>query len=145
MHQCPQVDDELLCDLSCPNNCTCYGLAFYCGHPFLAADYSNLRFLDGSGSGMSARELSNNTLLVHLSLARCGLTRVGDLNFPNLHVLDLNEKKLKEIHLAELRGLPHLERLSVSGNALVTLFSAVSDRTGVVMSALRVLDVSRLN
>ena len=94
---------------------------------------------------MSARELSNNTLLVHLSLARCGLTRVGDLNFPNLHVLDLNEKKLKEIHLAELRGLPHLERLSVSGNPLVTLFSVAGDRTGVVMSALRVLDVSRLN
>ena len=145
MHQCPQVDDELLCDLSCPDNCTCYGLAFYCGHPFLAADYSNLRFLDGSGSGMSARELSNNTLLVHLSLARCGLTRVGDLNFPNLHVLDLSDNQLVEIHLVEFRRLPNLERLFVSGNPLVTLFSVAGDRTGVVMSALRVLDVSRLN
>ena len=94
---------------------------------------------------MSARELSNNTLLVHLSLARCGLTRVGDLNFPNLHVLDLSDNQLVDIHLVEFRRLPNLERLFVSGNPLVTLFSVVGDRTGVVMSALRVLDVSRLN
>ena len=94
---------------------------------------------------MSALELSNNTLLVHLSLARCGLTRVGDLNFPNLHVLDLSDNQLVEIHLVEFRRLPNLERLFVSGNPLVTLFSVAGDRTGVVMSALRVLDVSRLN
>ena len=94
---------------------------------------------------MSARELSNNTLLVHLSLARCGLTRVGDLNFPNLHILDLSDNQMVEIHLVEFRRLPNLERLFVSGNPLVTLFSVAGDRTGVVMSALRVLDVSRLN
>ena len=80
-------------------------------------------------------------MLVHLSLASCGLRRADELNFPNLHVLDLNDNQLREVHLSEFRRLPHLERLSVSGNALVTLFSAPADLTGVVMSALRVLDL----
>ncbi|PVD35473.1 hypothetical protein C0Q70_02436 [Pomacea canaliculata] len=28
--QCPEGDDELLCDLSCPDTCVCHGLAFTC-------------------------------------------------------------------------------------------------------------------
>ena len=145
VYQCLQSEDELLCGFSCPENCTCYGLAFYCRHPFPAAHYPRLRFLDGRGSGMSGRELSNNTMLVHLSLASCGLRRVDELNFPNLHVLDLNDNQLREVHLSEFRRLPRLERLSVSGNPLVTLFSAPGDLTEVVMSALRVLDLSRVD
>ena len=27
---CPQHDDELLCNLTCPSQCTCHGLAFFC-------------------------------------------------------------------------------------------------------------------
>ena len=145
VYQCPQSEDELLCGFSCPENCTCYGLAFYCRHPFPAAHYPRLRFLDGRGSGMSGRELSNNTMLVHLSLASCGLRRVDELNFPNLHVLHLNDNQLREVHLFEFRRLPRLERLSVSRNPLVSLFSAAGDLTGVVMSALRVLDLSSVD
>ena len=145
VYQCPQSEDELLCGFSCPENCTCYGLAFYCRHPFPAAHYPRLRFLDGRGSGMSGRELSNNTMLVHLSLASCGLRRVDELNLPNLHVLDLNDNQLREVHLSEFRRLPRLERLSVSRNPLVSLFSAAGDLTGVVMSALRVLDLSSVD
>ena len=145
VYQCPQSEDELLCDFSCPENCTCYGLAFYCRHPFPAAHYPRLRFLDGRGSGMSGLELSSNTMLVHLSLASCGLRRVDELNFPNLHVLNLNDNQLREVYLSEFRRLPRLERLSVSGNPLVTLFSAPGDLTGVVMSALRILDLSRVD
>ena len=122
VYQCPQSEDELLCGFSCPENCTCYGLAFYCRHPFPAALYPRLRFLDGRGSGMSGRELSNSTMLVHLSLASCGLRRVDELNLPNLHVLNLNDNQLREVHLSEFRRLPRLERLSVSGNPLVTVF-----------------------
>ena len=94
---------------------------------------------------MSGRELSNNTMLVHLSLASCGLRRVDELNLPNLHVLDLSDNQLREVYLSEFRRLPRLERLSVSGNPLVTLFSAEGDLTEVVMSALLVLDLSRVD
>ena len=94
---------------------------------------------------MSGLELSNNTMLVHLSLASCGLRRVDEMNLPNLHVLNLNDNQLREVHLSEFRRLPRLERLSVSGNPLVTLFSAQDDLTGMVMSALRMLDLSRVD
>ena len=69
---------------------------------------------------MSGRELSNNIMLVHLSLASRGLRRVDELNFPNLHVLDLNDNQLWEVHLSEFRRLSRLERLSVSGNPLAS-------------------------
>nr|KAG5688005.1 hypothetical protein BaRGS_022946 [Batillaria attramentaria] len=39
-------DDELLCNKTCPENCTCYGLAFFCTSTFPAADFLELRFLD---------------------------------------------------------------------------------------------------
>ena len=55
---------------------------------------------------MSGRELSNNTMLVHLSLASCGLRRVDELNFPNLHVLDVKDNQLREVHLSEFRRQP---------------------------------------
>ncbi|KAL8585871.1 hypothetical protein ACOMHN_056466 [Nucella lapillus] len=32
--QYPRHDDELMCDLTCPESCTCYGLAFTCTHTF---------------------------------------------------------------------------------------------------------------
>ena len=70
---------------------------------------------------------------------------MDELNLPNLHVLDLNDNQLREVHLSEFRRLPRVERLSVSGIPLVTLFSAPGDLTEVVMSALRVLDLSRVD
>ena len=32
--QCPQGDDELLCRVSCPENCSCHGYAFTCWDPY---------------------------------------------------------------------------------------------------------------
>ncbi|KAL8593356.1 hypothetical protein ACOMHN_066486 [Nucella lapillus] len=41
--QCPQRDDELMCDVDCPEGCLCQGHAFICSQPFLAAVYPHLR------------------------------------------------------------------------------------------------------
>ena len=48
---CPQLDDELLCNQTCPLDCTCHGLAFFCLQVFAADEYPDLRFLDARGSG----------------------------------------------------------------------------------------------
>nr|KAG5686827.1 hypothetical protein BaRGS_016682 [Batillaria attramentaria] len=48
---CPQQDDELLCDLTCPEGCRCQGLAFVCTTFFPARSHPDLRYLDASGSG----------------------------------------------------------------------------------------------
>jgi hypothetical protein len=51
-------------------------ILFYCR-------YVEIRYLDASQSGMTSSQLSANTMLVHLSLAGCGLREVGQLTFPN--------------------------------------------------------------
>ena len=43
---CPQNDDELLCSQSCPLQCTCHGLAFFCSRMFAAYEHPDLRYLD---------------------------------------------------------------------------------------------------
>nr|KAG5709972.1 hypothetical protein BaRGS_030014 [Batillaria attramentaria] len=115
--QCPQHDDELLCDLTCPENCTCYGLAFFCNSFFPAAHFPELRFLDARGTDMTPADLKNNTMLIHLSLSQCEL----DVNvfsvFPNLQILNLSEsgvervvgegfKSLSKLRVLDLRGCP---------------------------------------
>nr|KAG5700324.1 hypothetical protein BaRGS_002670 [Batillaria attramentaria] len=69
--QCPQSDDELLCDLTCPASCTCYGLAFICTTwSFPAASFPNLRYIDASGTDMRPEDFEHNRMLIHLRLAR---------------------------------------------------------------------------
>ena len=59
--QCPQRDDEWLCDMTCPAQCLCQGHAFLCPQPFTAQTFNELRYLDASGSGMTLFDLVNNT------------------------------------------------------------------------------------
>ncbi|PVD35474.1 hypothetical protein C0Q70_02437 [Pomacea canaliculata] len=79
--QCPEGDDELLCDLSCPDTCVCHGLAFTCRARFAASSYLELRYLDASGSGMTPRDVVNNTMIVYLSFNNCSITVYDDLIF----------------------------------------------------------------
>jgi hypothetical protein len=89
--QCPQCDDEWLCDeRPCPETCLCHGLAFVCDQPFHADLYPQLRYLDGTRSGMSPGDLPSNSYLIHLILARCGVQHVHEMRLPNLRLLDLS-------------------------------------------------------
>ncbi|KAL8582325.1 hypothetical protein ACOMHN_037082 [Nucella lapillus] len=47
--QCPQHDDEWLCNVTCPDTCYCYGHAFICTGSFTADTYPELRYVDASG------------------------------------------------------------------------------------------------
>ena len=116
--QCPQKDDELFCDWTCPNNCTCYGSTFFCSSSFSVYDYGELRFLEGRGSGMKPADFANNIMLVHLGLASCGLTHLSLPTLHNLHSLDLSDNHLRALNSKDLRAVEGLIMLSLSGNAL---------------------------
>nr|KAG5701005.1 hypothetical protein BaRGS_022716 [Batillaria attramentaria] len=92
-----QHDDELLCDLTCPENCTCYGLAFFCTSTFPAAHFPDLRFLDARGTDMTMADLKNNTMLIHLSLAQCELDVSVFSVFPNVQTLNLSESGVERV------------------------------------------------
>ena len=71
---CPKHDDETFCTLHCPHNCNCWGEAFVCsGFFFSASEFLYLRYLDASEPSMSSDLLVNNTILIYLSLAKCGV------------------------------------------------------------------------
>ena len=140
IYQCPQKDDEVLCHVDCPLNCTCHGLAFQCHQPFNASLYPGLRYLHAAHSGMEPDMLTLNVLLVHLGLAHCGLDTVGNLTLPNLRSLDLAGNKLHTVEVGQLKGLLNLRRLSLAANPLHSLLSA---HTGnVTLAAVTSLDLS---
>ena len=141
--ECPEYDDELFCDLKCPFNCTCYGMAFTCLRSFVVKEFPGLRYLDSSGSGLTLQQLGDNTMLVYLSLARCGLPHIGNVSFPNLRSLDLSDNRLHDVKIEELKRLKNLQILFLSGNPLASVL--LSDtQSDVSPLDLRFLDLSRV-
>ena len=69
-------------------------------------------YLDASGSGLTAAELGHNVMLIHLSLAGCGLRRLHT-TLPNLRSLDISQNKLGVISANDLSGVPAQSSLSV--------------------------------
>ena len=143
VHHCPQFDDELFCDFTCPDECRCYGLAFTCVEAFPASGYPQVRFLAARGSGMTARHLASNTMLIHLSLAKCSLATMPDVDFPNLHSLDLSDNDIGVVRGSQLSHLPRLRVLFLSNNPMASVFpsdafsmsSTVSSSTSNLPSA----------
>ena len=140
---CPQHDDELLCNLKCPSNCTCHGLAFFCGGGFAVHQFPDIRYLDVRGSRMNAHQLYNNHMLVHLGLARCRVRNVNKFIFPNLKSLDLSDNLLKEVHGDHFVHMPHLTVLFLAGNPM-TPVSMVSAGSSTQLHQVHVLDLSRV-
>ncbi|KAL8625090.1 hypothetical protein ACOMHN_030725 [Nucella lapillus] len=141
--QCPQKDDEVLCGFVCPARCICFGLAFFCQSPFPADHFSQLRFLDASGSEMTLQDLVNNTMLVHLVLRRCHSKNIPHLNFPNLRILDLSYSHVEYFDLGSLKVLNNLVDLSLAANPVQFVFAERSGRS-VFMPSLLNLDLSHI-
>jgi Leucine-rich repeat (LRR) protein len=120
--QCPQRDDEWLCDeRPCPETCLCHGLAFVCDQPFHADLYPQLRYLDGTGSGITPHNLTSHRYLVHLSLSRCGLKKLQIHSLPNLKNLDLSFNELQLVNIDIFLNLVSLETLSLTQNPLTRM------------------------
>nr|KAG5685354.1 hypothetical protein BaRGS_005426 [Batillaria attramentaria] len=122
-------DDELFCHVTCPESCTCHGLAFLCKRTFDVDQHHDLRYLDASGTGMTPGHVTRNLMLVHLSLARCDLTHLHNLTLPNLRSLDLSDNRLHVVGGEELSGVHNLKVLIISGNPISSLFVTDTNST----------------
>ena len=136
--QCPQRDDEWLCDMTCPAQCLCQGHAFLCPQPFSAHLFPQLRYLDARGSGMAPSDLRNNTYIVRLSLAHCSVRVLHDINFPNLQFLDLSHNKITNFATDVFALMEKLETLILKWNPLA---SAIANPSSPLKN-LRKLDLS---
>ena len=137
---CLKRDDELFCDLRCPQWCTCYGSAFFCSQRFMTDRESSLRFLDVSGSRMSPRDVARYEMLVYLSLSACGLSFLHSLTLSNLRTLDVSHNYLSTISTQDLQGLAFLQHLVLADNPVMSLFN--SNTSAVVHDSLLTLDLA---
>ncbi|XP_070179106.1 G-protein coupled receptor GRL101-like [Littorina saxatilis] len=124
LKQCPLYDDELYCHLTCPTNCTCLGLVFMCPRDFPVYTFTDLRYLDARESGLTLLNLTQNLMLVHVSLARCGLSQLAAVTLPNLRSLDLSDNNI------------HLSFLNLSHNGIQRVTG-----TFRALNMLKVLDI----
>ncbi|KAL8560514.1 hypothetical protein ACOMHN_023787 [Nucella lapillus] len=124
--QCPQLDDEFFCSISCPSMCSCHGFAFTCAVVFPAHEYPDIRYLDASGSGVRVDILVNNAMLVYLSLNSCNLTDLALPKLSNLKVLDVSYNRLTTVTMEHLRNVSNLNNLVLTRNPLTSLFPSQS-------------------
>ena len=136
--QCPQRDDEWLCDMTCPAQCLCQGHAFLCPQPFFAHGFPELRYLDARGSGMTPFDLKNNTYIMRLSLARCSITFLPDVKFPNLLFLDLGHNKLTSLVMNVFMNMPNVHTLILKWNPLISITTS----SARLLWTVRIIDVS---
>ena len=140
---CPQQDDELLCDQLCPPQCKCHGLAFFCSQAFAADQFPDLRYLDVRGTGMKVRQVSDNRMLIHLSLAGCGVATVTNASFHNLHSLDLSDNLLTQLSVHHFGHMPQLKVLFLASNPLSSVLMFPSNSSSGLYGVNR-LDLSRI-
>ena len=148
--QCPQQDDELLCNFTCPVFCVCLGLVFKCSH-HVEEISDNPRALNISGSNISLLHLLKFTMLIFLDLSSCRLTSIGQISFVNLHTLILRNNSITAISVRDLSRVPNLKHLRLSHNPVTILFSdevkpslSLTDLTSIDLSNvyLPTIDVS---
>ncbi|KAL8612899.1 hypothetical protein ACOMHN_034976 [Nucella lapillus] len=137
--QCPQNDDELLCDFTCPRECRCFGMAFYCSQSVDVSGHVDLRYLNADGTNMTLMDLENNTMLIHVSLTGCSLVHFQTPHLPNLRSLDLRDNAISHLLSGSFNNIRNLQVLVLAGNPLHVdnSFPAISECT-----RLRVLDLS---
>jgi hypothetical protein len=143
--QCPERDDELLCNATCPSACHCEGLAFVCHQPFKASRYPDLRYLDTTGSGSAPEDVAGLFYLVYLDLTNCGIKTWPLAVFPNLQELALSNNKISEFNMESVHSLPSLTSLTLRGNPLYILSSAIATQTALTMLDLSHRLLSELN
>ncbi|XP_070189030.1 G-protein coupled receptor GRL101-like [Littorina saxatilis] len=140
--QCPQLDDERFCNITCPHNCSCLGHAFTCSGDFQVELFFDLRYLDVRGTGLLPERIGEKPMLIHLSMARCELKQVGNLRLPNLRSLDVSDNRITSFSASDLSGLTNLQNLSMARNPLSGMFTGNFSLISPVNEVLLQIDLS---
>ena len=81
-------------------------------------------------------------MLIYLNLAKCQLTGLGNVEFPNLHTLDLSFNHVKHVSAEDINKFPRIVSLSLAGNPIVSLFSDKDQSAGPTFDTLLTMDLS---
>jgi Leucine-rich repeat (LRR) protein len=139
--QCPQGDDEWLCDVGpCPGGCFCQGLAFLCHKPFSPVRFPALRYLDVQNTPLNVSLLPEDTrvYLIYLRVNNGSCVEMPRQKLNNLQTLDLSGNNIEHVNMADMLLLPRLKFLQLSSNPVSMLYSTEIKQT----FPLQVLDLS---
>ena len=138
--QCPEREDELLCDFTCPPQCLCQGLAFVCRQSFNTTEHLDLRYLDASGSNVTSSHLAPLSFLIYLKMSWCGLNTWSNPYLPNLQHLDLSPNHFNTFPILP-SSVPNIRSIKLHDNPITRLFTS-SHTITYSFTTLRYLDLS---
>ena len=105
-----------------------------------ASDYSTLRYINASTSGMSTEDFSSNYYLIHLNLAFNNLTYIGHISLPNLQELDMSKNVITIVSASTFLQFPNLKFLNLSWNPITVFMQSKIMQSSLKQLLLRGLD-----
>ena len=121
--QCPQQDDELLCNFTCPLHCLCLGLVFKCDSTSEIRSFpERVRALNMRAIDPELSEFQKFSMLIFLDVSNSRLDSISHVFFPNLQFLIVEKNFIKTIAIGDVIHLPNLRHLDLSQNPVRTLF-----------------------
>ena len=130
---CPRGDDEVACNITCPDKCSCNGAVLTCRHDEIATILSQMP-RSTRKLNLAFSQFDNSTLfigdfphLAELILANCNLKHINNMTFhflSNLIVLDLSYNKLVTLYRNVFFGLNRLKTLNLKGNYFLETLEA---------------------
>ena len=148
---CPHGDDELLCNVTCPSGCLCYGNTFLCVDVGLT-QFPNelpisLRKLDMTGNFLQVKQenISAFIFLGELLLQNNNIETLDPYTFSyqsNLYRLDLSQNLITKLRQNTFFGLSNLKVLLLHGNSQLVMIEAGAF---VGLSSLPLLELKELS
>ena len=123
--ECPQGDDEWLCDTVCPLGCQCHGLTYFCVGsgwntlPDILSTEVRKLVLSNNSLALDNSTFANFLWLGELYLAANGISELQRLCFGdlyNLYILDLSYNNIVVMLPQIFVGLHNLRTLILVGN-----------------------------
>ena len=152
VRHCPEGDDELMCNITCPFNCTCHALSVSCighsnVHDVLDLNMSSpLRKIDLSYSPLDLDFVVFEVFyyLIELILSHCGIRHIHPgmfSNLPNLVHLDISFNEIHSLSAGAFYALSRLNTIILIGNPI----EIIEPGTFTNLSGIQKLDLSGLN
>lgn len=153
LNDCPLYDDEMLCDFSCPANCSCSGFSVDCKNVgFTTEDMRNISVRTRKLDLSENPQLSEQNFgigkplyyMFHLNISYCSIKTFSVnpfYNASNLMILDLSFNLIERLESHILQSLFKLNRIILHGNDRIHTISPLAFVDLISVRELEITDV----
>lgn len=154
--QCPHGDDELFCNLHCPDNCSCNTLSYFCQDAGLFQVPEGIshqaRLLNLSGNQLHIENITflSYQFLIELYISHndiSGIPKDVFSSIGNLNVLDLSFNQIYTLADRSFEGLRSLKKLNLVGNHLSLItdgaFKGLTSLPRLILKNMHITEISK--